>query len=53
MNRYDLIGGICFLLMLGIAGGVENGAPLRNMIAAVPLLAIFAACVTLADRRRT
>ena len=50
MNRYDIIGGICFLLAVGIVGGVENGAPLRNMIAAFLLVGIMGVCVCLGNR---
>lgn len=52
MNRYDIIGGTCFLLAVGIVGGVEHGAPLRNMIAAFILVAIMGVCVHLGNAAR-
>ena len=51
MTRCDIIGGISFLLALGIVGGVEHGAPLRNMVAAFVFVGIFGVCVLLGNRR--
>ena len=52
MKLCDIIGGICFLLAVGIVGGVENGAPLRNMFAAFVFIGIMGACVYIGNRRR-
>lgn len=53
MTRYDIIGGISFLLALGIVGGVEHGAPLRNMVFAFLFIGIMGACVELGNAARS
>lgn len=53
MSRYDIIGGISFLLALGIVGGVEYGAPLRNMIFAFLFVGITGICIHLGNEVRT
>ena len=52
MNRYDIVGWLSFVLAVGIVGGVENGAPLRNMIAAFILVGIMGVCVHLGNAAR-
>ena len=48
-GKYNMIS---FFLIIGIIGGVENGAPLSNVIYAFIILAIDMALIMLANRNR-
>ena len=40
---------ICFFIMLGIVGSVENGAPLNKMLYLIPFLVVFAILVPICN----
>jgi hypothetical protein len=51
MTRYGIIGGTSFFLALGLVGGVENGAPIHNMLYAFALIAVMGVCIALSERK--
>lgn len=46
----DLLSLLLFLALLGLVGAVEQGAELRRMLWAIPLLAALSLCAGLMNR---
>lgn len=40
-----IVGGVSFILALGIVGAVEHGAAISRLLWLIPLLAVMAGCV--------